>query len=138
MKSFGIEFSLGFMKPTAVLPFGGPRSFGSPGAGGAMGFADPDTGIGYAYVTSGMGTRLAELKLGAAKMAADLTSRRPRPSRRVPAWTPDDGGIHETPSGGSAGGSFAQPRQRECRHRQHGVTHSHVEEVSRRDEVGCE
>ena len=23
-----------------------------------MGFADPDAGIGYAYVTSGMGTRL--------------------------------------------------------------------------------
>jgi len=53
------QFSLGFMKPSASVPFGGPRSFGSPGAGGAMGFADPDAGIGYAYVTSLMGTHIA-------------------------------------------------------------------------------
>jgi len=53
------QFSLGFMKPSAAVPFGGPRSFGSPGAGGAMGFADPDAGIGYAYVTSRMGTQIA-------------------------------------------------------------------------------
>jgi CubicO group peptidase (beta-lactamase class C family) len=52
------QFSLGFMKPSATWPFGGPRSFGSPGAGGAMGFADPDAGIGYGYVTSRMGTTL--------------------------------------------------------------------------------
>jgi len=58
MKVPGVQFSLGFMKPTPILPFGGPRSFGSPGAGGAMGFADPDAGVGYAYVTCGMGTRL--------------------------------------------------------------------------------
>jgi hypothetical protein len=32
--------------------------YGSPGAGGALGFADPDAGIGYAYVTSQMGTAL--------------------------------------------------------------------------------
>lgn len=54
-----VQFSLGFMKPSASVPFGGPRSFGSPGAGGAMGFADPDAGIGYAYVTSLMGTHIA-------------------------------------------------------------------------------
>jgi hypothetical protein len=40
------------------LTFGGARSFGSPGSGGALGFADPDAGVGYAYVTSQMGTRL--------------------------------------------------------------------------------
>ena len=39
-------------------PFGSARSFGSPGAGGAMGYADPDSGIGYGYVTSQMGTHL--------------------------------------------------------------------------------
>jgi CubicO group peptidase (beta-lactamase class C family) len=51
-----VQFSLGFMKPSANLPFGGsPRSFGSPGTGGALGFADPDAGIGYGYVTSRMG-----------------------------------------------------------------------------------
>jgi len=53
-----VEFSLGFMKPSALWPFGSPAAFGSPGAGGAMGFADPTTGIGYAYVTSQMGTAL--------------------------------------------------------------------------------
>jgi CubicO group peptidase (beta-lactamase class C family) len=58
MKAHGIQFSLGFMKSTAAFPFGSARSFGSPGAGGAMGFADPEVGVGYAYVTSQMGTRL--------------------------------------------------------------------------------
>ena len=51
-----VQFSLGFMKPSANWRFGGPRAFGSPGTGGALGFADPDAGIGYGYVTSRMGT----------------------------------------------------------------------------------
>jgi len=38
--------------------FGGESSFGSPGSGGSLGFADPKAGIGYAYVTSQMGTAL--------------------------------------------------------------------------------
>jgi CubicO group peptidase (beta-lactamase class C family) len=53
-----VQFSLGFMKPSAVWPFGSESSFGSPGAGGSLGFADPETGVGYAYVTSQMGTSL--------------------------------------------------------------------------------
>jgi CubicO group peptidase (beta-lactamase class C family) len=53
-----LQFSLGFMKPSHAWPFGGPRSFGSPGSGGSLGFADPTVGVGYAYVTSQMGTRL--------------------------------------------------------------------------------
>jgi CubicO group peptidase (beta-lactamase class C family) len=53
-----VQFSLGFMKPSAAWPFGSPRSFGSPGAGGSLGFADPATGVGYGYVTSQMGTSL--------------------------------------------------------------------------------
>ena len=51
-----VRFALGFMKPCATWRFGGARAFGAPGAGGAMGFADPDSGIGYGYVTSRMGT----------------------------------------------------------------------------------
>ena len=47
------------MKSTPALPFGSASSFGSPGAGGALGGADPEAGIGYAYVTNRMGTRLA-------------------------------------------------------------------------------
>lgn len=53
-----VQFSLGFMKPSAVWPFGSRASFGSPGAGGALGFADPTLGVGYAYVTSQMGNSL--------------------------------------------------------------------------------
>jgi CubicO group peptidase (beta-lactamase class C family) len=44
------------MKPCGNWRFGSARSFGSPGTGGALGFADPDAGIGYGYVTSRMGT----------------------------------------------------------------------------------
>lgn len=51
-----VQFSLGFMKPCVNWRFGSARSFGSPGTGGALGFADPDAGIGYGYVTSRMGT----------------------------------------------------------------------------------
>jgi CubicO group peptidase (beta-lactamase class C family) len=53
-----VEFSLGFMKPNAAWPFGSPAAFGAPGAGGSIGFADPTTAIGYAYVTSQSGTSL--------------------------------------------------------------------------------
>ena len=46
----------GLHEAEPVWPFGGPSSFGSPGAGGSIGFADPEAGVGYAYVTSQMGT----------------------------------------------------------------------------------
>ena len=52
------QFSLGFMKPSPTWPFGGASSFGAPGSGGSLGFADPAAGVGYAYVTSQMGTRM--------------------------------------------------------------------------------
>jgi CubicO group peptidase (beta-lactamase class C family) len=58
MKADGMQFSLGFMKSTPIWPFGSARSFGSPGSGGSLGFADPQVGVGYAYVTSQMGTTL--------------------------------------------------------------------------------
>jgi CubicO group peptidase (beta-lactamase class C family) len=53
-----LQFSLGFMKPSPIWPFGGARSFGAPGSGGSLGFADPETDVGYGYVTSRMGTTL--------------------------------------------------------------------------------
>jgi CubicO group peptidase (beta-lactamase class C family) len=53
-----VQFSLGFMKPSPLWPFGSPSSFGSPGSGGSLAFADPSAGVGYAYVTSQMGTAL--------------------------------------------------------------------------------
>ncbi len=52
------EFSLGFMKPSETFRFGRPGAFGAPGAGGAFGYADPETGVGYGYVTNRMGTTL--------------------------------------------------------------------------------
>ncbi len=52
------RFSLGFMKPSESFPFGDDRCFGAPGAGGAMGFADPTRGLGYGYVTNRMGMKL--------------------------------------------------------------------------------
>jgi CubicO group peptidase (beta-lactamase class C family) len=53
-----MQYSLGFFKPGPTLPFGHPGSFGAPGAGGSMGYADPLTGIGYGYVTNRMGTSM--------------------------------------------------------------------------------
>ena len=52
------EFSLGFMKPNAGFPFGSASSFGHPGAGGSLGFADPETQIGYAYVPNRKSTTM--------------------------------------------------------------------------------
>jgi CubicO group peptidase (beta-lactamase class C family) len=48
----GIESraSLGFMKPFPLFPFSpSDRAFGTPGLGGALGFADPDAKTGYCY-----------------------------------------------------------------------------------------
>ena len=59
MKGDVAHFSLGFMKPSEGWPFGSsPACYGSPGAGGSLGFADPTAGVGYAYVTSQMGAVL--------------------------------------------------------------------------------
>lgn len=33
----------------------GPQAFGHPGAGGSLGFCDPDAGVGFGYVTNTMG-----------------------------------------------------------------------------------
>jgi CubicO group peptidase (beta-lactamase class C family) len=48
-------FSLGYLRPGPVQAFGtSARAFGTPGAGGSFGFADPDTRLGYAYVMNKM------------------------------------------------------------------------------------
>lgn len=52
------KFGMGFMLPDGVVPFAGPRSFGHPGAGGSLGYADPDLGIGYGYVMNQMASGL--------------------------------------------------------------------------------
>ncbi|WP_333836030.1 hypothetical protein [Novosphingobium sp.] len=47
------------MKPSPQWRFGHAGAFGAPGAGGSLGYADPDAGIAYAYVTNRMGTTIA-------------------------------------------------------------------------------
>ena len=54
-----VEFSLGFMKTNPGFPFGNPGSFGMPGAGGSLGFADPQAQIGYGYVPNRKSVSLA-------------------------------------------------------------------------------
>jgi len=52
-------FSFGFLKPGSDLMFGSNRkAFGTPGAGGSFGFADPEKEIGYAYIMTKMGAYL--------------------------------------------------------------------------------
>ena len=49
------RFGLGFMLRHDLLPLGpNKNSFGHPGAGGSIAFADPDAGIGFAYVMNQM------------------------------------------------------------------------------------
>lgn len=58
---FGIDsaFRFGFMKPFPILPFGSShRAYGHTGSGGSFAFADPDTGVGYAYVMNRAGYAL--------------------------------------------------------------------------------
>jgi len=45
-----VSFSLGFIKPWEGFPFGtSQKAFGVAGAGGSLGYADPDTQIGFGY-----------------------------------------------------------------------------------------
>lgn len=48
------RFGLGYMLHGGASPLLGSGSFGHPGRGGALGFADPESGIGFGYVTNGM------------------------------------------------------------------------------------
>lgn len=50
-----IEFSLGFMKTCKNWRFGHEGAFGAPGAGGSLGFTDPNAKMAYAYVTNRLG-----------------------------------------------------------------------------------
>ena len=47
-------FGLGYSLQPMLAPGAGPRSYGHPGAGGALAFADPDAGIGFSYITNTM------------------------------------------------------------------------------------
>ncbi|GAA4842351.1 serine hydrolase domain-containing protein [Kitasatospora terrestris] len=47
-------FGHGFFRHGPTAPMASPASFGHPGRGGSLGFADPELGIGFGYVTNGM------------------------------------------------------------------------------------
>ncbi|MFJ4952827.1 serine hydrolase domain-containing protein [Streptomyces sp. NPDC088760] len=49
----GTRFGLGYMLHGAASPLLSPGSFGHPGRGGALAFADPESGIAFGYVTNG-------------------------------------------------------------------------------------
>ncbi|MFJ9628972.1 serine hydrolase domain-containing protein [Streptomyces sp. NPDC101175] len=48
----GTRFGLGHMLHGSASPLLSDGSFGHPGRGGALGFADPDSGIAFGYVTN--------------------------------------------------------------------------------------
>ncbi|GGX22029.1 hypothetical protein GCM10010353_41380 [Streptomyces chryseus] len=50
----GTRFGLGFMLHGSAAPLLAPGSFGHPGRGGSLGFADPESGIAFGYVTNGL------------------------------------------------------------------------------------
>jgi CubicO group peptidase (beta-lactamase class C family) len=49
-----MQFGLGFSRGPSLPPSCGPAAFGHPGAGGSLGFADPDARIGFGYVMNQM------------------------------------------------------------------------------------
>ena len=49
-----LQYGLGFNLPNEMLKMGGHRSFGHYGAGGSVGFADPDQELGFGYVMNKM------------------------------------------------------------------------------------
>ncbi|MEY2432270.1 MAG: hypothetical protein QOC92_1995 [Acidimicrobiaceae bacterium] len=53
------SFGLGYMLSSVFSPFGGAGSFGHPGLGGSVGFADPDNHLAVGYVMNRLFQNLA-------------------------------------------------------------------------------
>lgn len=67
---FPIPFALGFMRHSDFSPMAGPRSFGHYGAGGSVGFADPDRRLAVGYTMNQMHFGIAGDPRTAALIAA--------------------------------------------------------------------
>ncbi|WP_405614971.1 serine hydrolase domain-containing protein [Streptomyces sp. NBC_00076] len=74
------RFGLGYMLHGSASPLLGPGSFGHPGRGGALGFADPETGVALGYVTNGFRKTVtadprAQALVGAVRVALEQVTR---------------------------------------------------------------
>jgi CubicO group peptidase (beta-lactamase class C family) len=54
-----LQFGLGFFVPSSLLQLGGPRSFGHFGAGGSVGWVDPEADLAFGYAMNRMDLGLA-------------------------------------------------------------------------------
>ncbi len=73
-------FGMGFMTHGQFTPYSGPGSFGHPGAGGSVAFAQPERELSFAYVMNRMAENLAndrraQALTDAAAACADAASR---------------------------------------------------------------
>ena len=59
LMNLDLQFGLGFIVPSSLVQLGGPHSFGHFGAGGSVGWADPDAELGFGYVMNRMDLGLA-------------------------------------------------------------------------------
>ncbi|MEV1048311.1 serine hydrolase domain-containing protein [Streptomyces sp. NPDC049916] len=81
-------YSLGYMKPSPRFRFGSSAgtAFGTMGLGGSFAFADPDTGVGFAYAMNRAGFHLwddpREVALRDALFSTVLDQAPQRPDRR--------------------------------------------------------
>lgn len=64
------SFGMGFMTHNDFIPYSGPGTFGHPGAGGSMSFADPRRAMSFSYVMNKMGEALVGDQRSARLIAA--------------------------------------------------------------------
>jgi CubicO group peptidase (beta-lactamase class C family) len=71
-----MRFGLGYMLRSEFMPFSpSENAFGHPGAGGSIGMADPDAGVGFGYVMNKMGMGLVGGATGFAVLKAFFEAR---------------------------------------------------------------
>jgi CubicO group peptidase (beta-lactamase class C family) len=64
--------SLGFWRACPPMPLAGPKSFGHPGSGGSLAFAEPDAEVGFGYVPNRWSFRIGEPR--ASRLAAAVVA----------------------------------------------------------------